>query len=39
MDFSKAQREGFIEAFIDLFSLNRDPRNREELRDAREKLI
>jgi len=39
MDFSKAQREGFIEAVTDLFSSNRDPRNREELRDIGEKLI
>jgi len=39
MDFSKAQREGFIEAFTDLFSHNRDPRDRKELRDAGEKLI
>jgi len=39
MDFSEAQREDFIEAFTDLFLHNGDPRDREELRDAGEKLI
>jgi len=39
MDFNEAQREGFIEAFTDLFSYNGDPRDRKELRDAGEKLI
>ena len=39
MDFSEAQREDFIEAFTNLFSLNGDPRNRMELKDTGEKLI
>ena len=39
MDFSEAQREGFIEAFTDLFLHNRDPRDRKELRNVEEKLI
>jgi len=33
------QRKGFIEAFTDLFLSNRNPRNREKLRDIGEKLI
>jgi len=39
MNFSEAQREGFLKAFTDLFSSNRDPRNRKELRNIEEKLI
>ena len=39
IDFSKAQREGFIEAVTNLFLSNEDPKNKEELRDAEEKLI
>jgi len=39
MDFSKAQKKGFIKAFTDLFLSNKDSRNRKKLRDIGEKLI
>jgi len=39
MDFSKAQREGFIKVFTNLFSSNKDSKNRKELRNTEEKLI